>query len=292
MNQEVYIRDQNILVKRLKYYIIFTLIEEAFFALATQYTPIEVNDPRILIRPFSVIMAKFVFMAYALINKNIYQIMAYLPLILFAIKMVCIRFLKPTKLGVIFSICTIFTLILDGSYTVFLIYKLKDSYLWYFYKKLGLSEELQYVNKLKQILSVFFRLDIFMAVTSLEFPITSMGSIKFTNYIGYALTFFSAFFYTQWQDEENTCLRIATILLVIMKLAILLWDLVKIVSHLSFYFNIFICSSLIYSSVNDILYIIYLCLDLRTYGNNYSAELLKNVRLNRAALTTASNHRN
>lgn len=279
----MYVWEQNVLISIIAIYMMFTLLEELGFALMIELSPKLILRSEALITPFAAIMCKFVFIADGLINKNIHQITAYMFLILFSVTMTCFGFKKTSGSGIVFNILTLILVCIDGIYSIFLVRSLRQKYTWYFYKKLGLCEEIQTLNRLKQRLNVIFKLSIFFTLTNFEYPVRSESSITTINYMCLGMAFVIAFLYTQWIEEENLFARLLTIVIVLAKLALEIVQLIVLANQI-IYLNIFVLVSLAFSIVNKILFIYFLICDMKTFGNNCTKELKRNVRQKREVL--------
>lgn len=287
MDIQVYITEQNILVSMIGVYMLFTILQEVSFAAMLKFSPKLINRSTALLTPFSAIMGKFVFITDGLIKKNIYQIKAYSFLIIYILTTAGFGFIKTTDTGLIFNIITIVLILLDGLYTFYQVKSLENKYTWYFYKKLGLSEELQNVNKLKQRVNVFYKLNIFLTITNFEYPVSKSIIVTSCNYICFFSTLFSTFLYSMWEDEENRTIRKAVIFINIFEMGLELLEFIVLLNKI-IYYNIFVLVSLFFSLINSTLYIYYLYLDMQTFGHGYSKALKQNVRKKRNALESTA----
>lgn len=192
-------------------------------------------------------------------------------------------FIKSGGGGLVFNIITLVVLFIDGSYTLYMIIRLRQKYKWFYYKKLGLLESLQSINRQKQILNVFFKIDLFLTITNFEYPTEITLFPLFGNYFCLFLTILCFFLYSQWHNEENRLVWKILIGVNLVQSGVEIAVFVVLLFQI-IYLNIFVIVSLLFSFVNDLLFSYFLYRDMQTFGNNYVKALKQNVRQKRNAI--------
>lgn len=226
---------------------------------------------------------EFIFIFDALVNKNIYQVKNYPRLSIFSVILAATTLYNATGVCLAFTIIYMCITMFDILLTIYWTRELDLEFKWYYYKKLGLSDELNEVNRLKQKIVVYFKIDFMITLTRYYWPNVNL---KFTDVIkvcNILIAFFIVFFFVCYFQSENKMVRIFLIFLYVIKMVIDLLDV------LLYAFNyqaslILIPISFSYSIVNDVLLIWSLIEDFNNFGKGLTKELNKNVRINRNAL--------
>lgn len=281
---ESYVKDQNELISKIGSYISFTMVQIIVFAIFLNATSSLLGSANSLITVFSTIVLKFVYIADALITKNLAQITAYYYLVILELAMVCIGFFYCGLLGLLFLFVLIFLILAEGFYNYRIIKIVSQKYAWHFYKKLGSCEDIQSVHRLKQSLNLFFKLYVCLNLTNFFFPGNRSKIVYISNFISFFVSYIITFLYMRWLDEDNILIRKTLIVICITQTVQKLMELAITVILQFSYKAVFEIISMFFLILNNFFFILYLYLDLQTMGKNYIIALKQNFQKQRDVL--------
>lgn len=257
-------------------YSLICLTKEVFLGLSLRYEEDKENFIDFLTITFSV-MLEFTFIMDGIINRNIHQVENYPKILFCTISIASATFDRCKGISMAFLIAFIVLIVVEMAITWWWLNDLKLEFSSIYFSKFGLSPELQEINKLREQMMVYFKIDALNTVVSIYYPGETIPLGKALRYCKVATWITGLYIFITEFNSENIFLRIFLIGLYIFKFIIGILEIIE------FSFNVekallFIPIITSYTMITDLLLIFTLYRDYKNFGKGLKKALYVDTR--------------
>lgn len=231
---------------------------------------------------FYTLVLGLVFFIDALESKNIFQVKCYPRILFYTTLQIVLDILKEGSEGSVYSFLCLACIFIECIILYKYYSKLEIEYKWYFYKRFGLSEKIQIVQRLKQELLVYYKVDIIINISSILNRIIRDHNILL-EFLNITAIVIASICFIGWRNCESYLNRGIIIISYCVKVTSTLYDLISIFPYFNF-LSLYAMIRAFYIITNDIFFLIALVNEVQYFGEVNSESLTQNVRKERKKL--------
>ncbi|KAM0687579.1 hypothetical protein COBT_001177 [Conglomerata obtusa] len=277
------IREGTRTYNKLFFYCFITLLEEIIFALVLRTDKFKTEFLRDNLSVLMGLYLEHMFMLDGLINKNIYQVQNYSWLSIYTLILACMTIPKRKNLSLYLNIIFVLIILFDILISIIWQKSLKAEYKWFYYKKYGLTSNLQNAYKLKQKILVYFKIDLICTIVTIVYPYRQISFGNVIKTYNYVVTVLSVLGFLLSYKSENQSLRFFSLTMYLAKVFGFLTEIIAFSFNANF-FTVAATLSAVYNIIVDLILVYFLNKDRETFGCNLEEALNENANRKRFLL--------